>query len=46
MGALAIGRKSIEVGESNQLRESQIPYGDHLEGKKSEIGPENAYVWD
>ncbi|MBC2717676.1 MAG: transposase [Desulfobacteraceae bacterium] len=45
MGVSAQGRKSIEAGESYQLRETQIPYGDHFGAKKSEIEPENAYAW-
>ena len=46
MGVLAIGRKSIEVGESYQLREPSIPYGARFGAKKCYIGPENAYFWD
>ncbi|MEA3358222.1 MAG: hypothetical protein U9R17_02275 [Thermodesulfobacteriota bacterium] len=34
LGALALGRKSIEAGESYQLREPSIPYSTHFEGKK------------
>ena len=46
MGVLAIGRKSIKAGESYQLRETSIPYGDHFGGKKGDIGPENTYFWN
>ena len=46
MGTLALGRKSVEAGESYQLRESQIPYGDHFGTKKVEIEAENAYYWN
>ena len=46
MGVLAIGRKSIEVGESYQLREPSIPYGARFGAKKCDIGPENTYFWD
>ena len=46
MGVMARGRTRIEAGESFQLQEAQIPYFDHFGGKKSEIGAENAYVWD
>jgi hypothetical protein len=46
MGVSAIGRKRIEARKSYQLREPQIPYGDHLGAKKSEIGSENAYDWN
>ena len=45
MGTLALGRKSIESGDSHQLRESQVPYGDHFEAKKIEIAAENTYEW-
>lgn len=46
MGALALGRKSIVTGESYQLRESQISYGDHFGVKKVEIAAENACKWE
>jgi hypothetical protein len=46
MGAMAIGRKSTEIGESYQLREPAAPYITHLGVKKSDIGPENAFFWD
>lgn len=46
MGVLAIGRKSIELGESYQLREPSIPYGAHFEPKKCDIAPENTYLWN
>ena len=46
LGALAIGRKSIETGESYQLREPSIPYSAHFGVKKSDIGLENAYFWN
>jgi len=39
MGVLAIGRKSIEAGESYQLREPAIPYGAHFGVEKSNIEP-------
>lgn len=45
MGATAMGRKCIEAGGSDQLRETQIPYNDDFGAKKSEIEPENAYDW-
>ena len=45
MGAMAVGRKSIEAEDSYQLREAQSPYIDRFGAKKSEIGVENAYVW-
>ena len=46
MGVLAIGRKSIGVGESYQLREPGIPYGAHFGAKKCDIEAENTYFWD
>jgi len=46
MGILAIGRKSIEAGESCQLREPSVPYGDHFGAKKGDICPENTHLWD
>ena len=46
MGVLAIGRKSIEAGESYQLREPAIPYGAHFGVEKSNIKPKNDYLWD
>jgi REP-associated tyrosine transposase len=46
MGVLAIGRRSIETGESYQLREPAVPYGAHFGGKKRDIEPENTYFWD
>ena len=46
LGVLAKGRKSIEAGESYQLREPSIPYGVHFRGKKEDIGLENSYFWD
>ena len=46
MGVLAIGRKSIEAGETNQLREPAISYSVHFGGKKGDIGPENTYFGD
>ena len=46
LGVLARGRKSIEAGESYQLREPSIPYGVHFRGKKEDIGLENSYFWD
>ena len=45
MRALALGRKPVETGESYQLREPQIPYGDRFGAQKLEIEPENAYIW-
>jgi len=46
MGVLAIGRKSIEVGESYQLREPATAYGAHSGAKKGNIGSDNTYFWD
>ncbi len=46
MGPLAIGRRSIGVGESYQLREPAIPYGGYFGARKCDIGSENTYFWD
>ena len=46
IGGLAVGRKRIDAGKTYQLREGQISYNVHFGGKKSEIGPNNSYVWD
>jgi len=46
LGVLALGRKSIETGESYQLREHSIPYSAHFGVKKGDIGPENTYIWN
>ncbi len=41
LGVLALGRKTIESGESHQLREPSIPYVAHFVVKKSNIGPKS-----
>ena len=46
LGVMALGRKSIEAGESYQLREPSIPYGANFGVKKGDIGPENTYFWN
>ena len=46
MGVLTIGRKSIEAGESYQLREPAVPYKAHFGTQKCDIEPENTYFWD
>ena len=46
MGALAIGRKSTEAGDSYQLREPAVPYIAHFGGKKGDIESENTWLWD
>ena len=46
LGALALGRKNIETGESYQLREHSIPYSAHFGFKKGDIGPKNTYFWN
>ncbi len=46
LGAMAVGRKSMEVGESYQLREPAVPYSAYFVGKKGDIGPENTYFWN
>jgi putative transposase len=46
LGALALGRKKIEAGESYQLREPSAEYNVNFRVKKDDIGPENAYFWN
>ena len=46
MGNLAIGRKSTKAGESYQLQEPSIPYGEHFGAKKGDIDPENTHFFD
>ena len=46
MGVLATGRKSIETGESYQLRKPSIPYGFDFGVKKDDIGSENTCFGD
>ena len=46
LGALALGRKSIEAGGSYQLREPSIPYNARFGVKKGDIGHENTYLWN
>jgi len=41
-----LGRKALEAGESFQLKEDQNLYIADFEAKKSDIGVQNAYVWD
>ena len=45
MGSMALGRKSLESGQSFQLREPQVPYSALLEVHKDEIAPKNSYFW-
>ena len=45
MGAMAIGRKSTQSGESFQLREPAGPYKADFGAKKREIGSENTFFW-
>ena len=46
LGALALGRKSIEAGEAYQLREPSIPYNAYFEVKKDDIEAKNTYFWN
>ena len=46
MGVLARGRKSMESGDSYQLREPPMPYIAPFGGKKGDIGPDNTCLWD
>jgi len=45
MQGMVSGRKSLESGDSFQLREVQTPYSALSEAKKSEIDSENTYFW-
>jgi hypothetical protein len=45
-GVLAIGRKSIEAGESYQIRKPPVSYRAHFGVEKSDIGYENNYYLD
>ncbi len=45
MGALGIGRKSTEAGDSYQLREPAASYKADFGAKKRDIGPENTFSW-
>jgi putative transposase len=45
MGVLAIGRKSLEAGDSYQLREPVSPYIVPSGVKKNDIGLENTWLW-
>ncbi|HUT69672.1 MAG TPA: hypothetical protein VMW89_03255 [Desulfatiglandales bacterium] len=45
LGVLAKGRNSKETGESYQLREPLVPYGEHIGVKNEGIGLENVYYW-
>ena len=46
MEVLARGRKSMENGDSYQLREPPAPYSSLFGGKKDDIGPDNIWFWD
>ena len=43
LGGLARGRKVKKIGGGYQLRELSMPYGDHFEVEKGDIGPEDTY---
>ena len=43
---LVLGRKSIEAGESYQLREPSGLYGGHFGVKNEGIRPENTSYWN
>ncbi len=45
MGALAIGRKGTQSGESFQLREPAAPYKADFGAKKCDIGSESTFFW-
>ncbi len=46
LGGLVRGIKGKKIGEGYQLREPSVPYGDHFEVKKGDIGAYSAYIWD
>lgn len=46
LGVLAKGRKSKETGNSYQLREPLVPYGENIGVKNKGIGLENTYLWN
>jgi len=46
LGALALGKKSIEAGESYQLREPAVPYSARFGVKNVDIESENMYYWN
>ena len=46
MGVLAIGRKSVGVGQSYQLREPAAPYKGHFDPENGILRLENVYLWN
>ncbi len=46
LGSLVRGRKVKKIGERYQLREPSVPYGNHFEVEKCDIGADNAYFWN
>jgi len=40
LDGLGKGRRVKEIGEGYQPREPSVPYGDHFEVEKGDIGPE------
>ena len=45
LDGLGKGRRVKEIGDRYQLREPSVPYGDHFEVQKGDVGPENTYFW-
>jgi hypothetical protein len=45
LGIRASGRKIRSMEGQFELRESEAPYNGHFAAKKSNIRPQNAYVW-
>jgi hypothetical protein len=45
IGIRGSGRKTREVEGQFELRELEAPYNGHFEVKKSDIRPENDYLW-
>ena len=46
LGVLALGRKTIEAGESYQLQEPAVTYSVHFGVKNDDIGLENTCSWN
>ena len=46
LGMRAKGRKVVEAGEANQLRERQVSYPSNFDPKNDDIDTENTYFWD
>jgi hypothetical protein len=45
LGIRARGRKIREMEGQFEFREAEVSYNGHFEAKKSDIRPENTYLW-